>query len=200
MGYATIIDIAGSILIGGMMLGIILKLNNSASWNVYSNSGELNCQTNLTSMSMMLENDFRKIDYCEDYTNIQDPINAIVSADSTSIKFISDLNRVGGMDTVNYYLGPATELNSTANPRDKILYRIVNSAAKMGSDAGITRFYMVYFNAMGDTIHTPVSATDLGLINDIELNMNIENTTIDSSTANSYWRQARLTVPNIKNR
>ena len=200
MGYATIIDIAGSILIGGMMLGIILKLNNSASWNVYSNSGELNCQTNLTSMSLMLENDFRKIDYCEDYTNIQDPINAIVSADSTSIKFISDLNRVGGMDTVYYYLGPATELNSTANPRDKILYRIVNSAAKMGSDAGITRFYMVYFNAMGDTIHTPVSATDLGLINDIELNMNIENISIDSSLANSYWRQARLTVPNIKNR
>jgi hypothetical protein len=200
MGYATIIDIAGSILIGGMMLGIILKLNNSASWNVYSNSGELNCQTNLTSMSLMLENDFRKIDYCEDYTNIQDPINAIVSADSTSIKFISDCNRVGGMDTVYYYLGPATELNSTANPRDKVLYRIVNNAAKMGSDAGITRFYMVYFNAMGDTIHTPVSATDLGLINDIELNMNIENPTIDSSVANSYWRQARLTVPNIKNR
>jgi hypothetical protein len=200
MGYATIIDIAGSILIGGMMLGIMLKLNNSASWNVYSNSGELNCQTNLTSMSLMLENDFRKIDYCEDYTNIQDPINAIVAADSTSIKFIVDLNRVGGMDTVNYYLGPASELNSTANPRDKILYRIVNNAAKMGSDAGITRFYMVYFNAMGDTIHTPVSATDLGLINDIELNMNIENISIDSSLANSYWRQARLTVPNIKNR
>src|SRR5664280_142325 len=200
MGYATIIDIAGSILIGGMMLGIMLKLNSSASWNVYSNSGELNCQTNLTSMSLMLENDFRKIDYCEDYTNIQDPAKAIVAADSTSIKFIVDLNRVGGMDTVNYYLGPATELNSTANPRDKILYRILNNAAKMGSDAGITRFYMVYFNAMGDTIHTPVSTTDLPLINDIELNMNIENITIDSSLANSYWRQARLTVPNIKNR
>ena len=200
MGYATIIDIAGSILIGGMMLGIMLKLNSSASWNVYSNSGELNCQTNLTSMSLMLENDFRKIDYCEDYTNIQDPAKAIVAADSTSIKFIVDLNRVGGMDTVNYYLGPATELNSTANPRDKILYRIVNSAAKMGSDAGITRFYMVYYNAMGDTIHTPVSTTDLPLINDIELNLNIENISIDSSLANSYWRQTRLTVPNIKNR
>ena len=151
-------------------------------------------------MSLMLENDFRKIDYCADYTNIQDPAYAIISADSTSIKFISDVNKVGGMDTIYYYLGPATELSSTANPRDKILYRIVNHDAKMGSDAGITRFYMVYFNAMGDTIHTPVSATDLSLINDIELNMNIENISIDSSLANSYWRQARLTVPNIKNR
>src|ERR1035437_10799748 len=139
MGYATIIDIIGSIIIGGMMLGIILKLNNTASWNVYSNSGELNCQTNLAGMSTMLENDFRKIDYCSDYTNIQDPANAILNADTSNIKFISDVNRNGKMDTINYYLGPATELNSTLNPRDKILYRIVNKEAKMGSDAGITR-------------------------------------------------------------
>jgi len=55
MGYATILDIAGSILIGAMLLGIILKLNNTASWSIYSNAGELNCQTNLTSMSMVLE-------------------------------------------------------------------------------------------------------------------------------------------------
>jgi type II secretory pathway component PulJ len=200
MGYATILDIAGSILIGAMLLGIILKLNNTASWSIYSNAGELNCQTNLTSMSMMLENDFRKIDYCSDNTNIQDPANAILAADTTSIKFISDLNKDGKMDTVYYYLGPATELNSTANPRDKILYRIVNNAAKLGSDAGITRFYIVYYDVNGDTVHTPVSSTYLSLINDIELNMNIENTSVDSSQLNSYWRQARLTVPNIKHR
>jgi len=200
MGYATILDIAGSILIGAMLLGIILKLNNTASWSIYSNAGELNCQTNLTNMSMMLESDFRKIDYCSDNTNIQDPANAILAADTTSIKFISDLNKDGKMDTVYYYLGPATELNSTANPRDKILYRIVNNAAKLGSDAGITRFYIVYYDINGDTVHTPVASASLSLINDIELNMNIENVTIDSSRANSYWRQARLTVPNIKHR
>jgi len=200
MGYAAIIDIVGSIIIGGMLLGILLKLNNSASWNMYTNSGELNCQTNLAQMSLILENDFRKIDYCADYTNIQDPANAIISADSTSIKFLSDVNKVGGMDTVYYYLGPATELNATLDPRDKILYRIVNSAAKMGSDAGITRFYMVYYDVNGDTIQTPVSAVNLALINDIELNMNIENPSIDSTKLYSYWRQARLTVPNIKNR
>ncbi|MDR3609769.1 MAG: hypothetical protein P4L27_04355 [Ignavibacteriaceae bacterium] len=200
MGYSTIIDIVGSIIIGGMLLGILLKLNNSASWNIYTNSGELNCQTNLAQMSLILENDFRKIDYCSDYTNIQDPANAIISADSSSIKFIADLNKDGNMDTVYYYLGPASELNATKDPRDKILYRIVNNAPKMGSDAGITRFYMVYYDVNGDTIHTPVSAANLSLINDIELNMNIENVGIDSTVLYSYWRQARLTVPNIKNR
>jgi hypothetical protein len=200
MGYSTVIDIVASIIIGGMLLGILLKMNNSSSWNVYTNSGELNCQTNLTAMSMMLENDFRKIDYCADYTNIQDPANAILNADTSNIKFISDINKNGQMDTINYYLGPATELNSTLNPRDKILYRIVNKEAKMGSDAGITRFYMVYYDVNGDTIHTPVSTANLALINDIELNMNIESVSIDSTVLYSYWRQARLTVPNIKHR
>ena len=200
MGYSTVIDIVASIIIGGILLSMLLKVNNSSSWNVYTNSGELNCQTNLTAMSTMLENDFRKIDYCSDYTNIQDPANAILNADTSNIKFISDVNRNGKMDTINYYLGPATELNSTLNPRDKILYRIVNKEAKMGSDAGITRFYMVYYDVNGDTIHTPVSTTNLALINDIELNMNIESISIDSTILYSYWRQARLTVPNIKHR
>ena len=200
MGYTTIIDIVASIIIGGILLGMLLKLNNSASWNVYTNSGELNCQTNLTAMSLILENDFRKIDYCADYTNIQDPAKAIISADTSSIKFIADINKNGIMDTIYYYIGPASELNATLDPRDKILYRIVNNAAKMGSDAGITRFYLVYYNVNGDSIRSPVSAANLPLINDIELNMNIENVSIDSSKIYSYWRQARLTVPNIKNR
>jgi len=200
MGYAAIIDIVGSIIIGGMLLGILLKLNNSASWNMYTNSGELNCQTNLAQMSLMLENDFRKIDYCADYTNIQDPANAIILADSSTIKFISDLNKDGHMDTVYYYLGPASALNATANPRDKILYRVVNGITPTGSDAGITRFYMVYYDYNGDTIHCPVSALNLPLITDVELNMNIENTSIDSSQIYAYWRQERLSIPNIKNR
>ena len=197
---STIIDIIASIIIGGMMIGIMLKLNGNAAQNVYLNSGEVVCQQNLVSQAQILETDFRRIGYCSDYTNIQDVSKSIISADTSSIKFVADLDQNGIMDTVYYYLGPASELNATLDPRDKILYRIVNSAAKMGSDAGITRFYMVYYNVNGDTIHTPVSATDLPLINDIELNMNIENIGIDSTALFSYWRQARLTVPNIKNR
>jgi type II secretory pathway component PulJ len=197
---STIIDIVASIIIGGMMLGIILKLNGTAAQNVYLNSGEVICQQNLVVQAQILETDFRRIGYCSDYTNIQDVSKAIISADTSSIKFVADIDQNGVMDTINYYIGPASALIATANPRDKILYRVVNSVIPTGSDAGITRFYLVYFDVNGDTISSPVSAANLPLITDIELNMNIENTTIDNSQIYAYWRQERLSIPNIKNR
>ena len=182
------------------MVGIMLKLNGTAAQNVYLNSGEVVCQQNLVGQAQILETDFRRIGYCSDYTNIQDPTKAIISADTASITFAADINSDGKMDTIYYYLGPASQLNATADPRDKILYRVVNGVTPSGSDAGITRFYLVYFNQTGDTIHCPVSATNLPLITDIELNLNVENTSIDSSQIYAYWRQERLALPNIKNR
>jgi len=197
---STMIDIVASIIIGGMMLGIMLKLNGNAAQNVYLNSGEVVCQQNLVNQAQILETDFRRIGYCSDYTNIQDESKVIISADTASIKFVADIDQNGIMDTIYYYLGPASQLNATADPRDKILYRVVNSVTPTGSDAGITRFYLVYFNITGDTIPCPVSSTNLPLITDIELNLNIENTSIDSSQIYAYWRQERLAIPNIKNR
>jgi hypothetical protein len=200
MGYASVIDIIGSIIIGGMMLGIIIKLNASASANVYLNSGEVVCQQNLVVQAQTLETDFRRIGYCSSYLNPQDPTKVILMADTASIKFIADTQNSGLMDTIYYYLGLATQLNSTVNPRDKILYRVINGVVPIGSDAGITRFYLVYFDYNGDTIATPVASSSLRLITDIELNMTIENTSIDSSQIYSYWRQERLAVSNTKNR
>jgi type II secretory pathway component PulJ len=197
---STVIDIVASIIIGGMMLGIILKLNGTAAQSVYLNSGEVVCQQNLVVQAQILETDFRRIGYCADYTNIQDPTKAILSADTASIKFVADIDQNGVMDTIYYYLGPASALVATANPRDKILYRVVNGVTPTGSDAGITRFYLVYFNYVGDTIQCPVTAANLPLITDVELNMNIENTSIDSSQIYAYWRQEKLAIPNIKNR
>ncbi len=196
----TMIDLVASIIIGGMMVGIMLKLNGNATQNVYINSGEVVCQQNLVVQAQILETDFRRIGYCSDYTNIQDVSKSILLADTASIRFVADIDQNGKMDTIYYYLGPASALSATANPRDKILYRVVNNITPTGSDAGITRFYLVYYDFNGDTIHCPVTATNLPLITDIELNMNIENTSIDSSQIYAYWRQERLALPNIKNR
>jgi hypothetical protein len=200
MGYASMIDLIASVIIGGMLLGIILKLNGSASANVYMNSGEVACQQNIVVQGQILETDFRKIGYCSNYLTPQDPTKVILMADTAAIKFISDTRQSGSMDTVYYYLGPATQLLATANPRDKILYRSINGVTPTGSDAGITRFYMVYYDYNGDTISTPISSANLRLITDVEINMTIENTSIDNSQIYSYWRQVRLAVPNVKNR
>ncbi|MCG6913500.1 hypothetical protein LJE86_06245, partial [bacterium BMS3Abin03] len=67
------------------------------------------------------------------------------------------------------------------------------------SNLGITRFYMVYFDALGDSIHLPVA--NYGLIASIEINVVVENVAAyDEKYSSAYWRQIRMVARNLKNR
>jgi len=124
MGFSTLLDILGSSIIGGMLLMILWRLNDAATQNTYNYGGEVIVQQNLVEVVSLLEHDFRKIGYCKDWTKIPDPSQAIISADSTSIKFLTDLDNDGQVDSLRYYLGPTSELTVTPNPRDRMLYRV----------------------------------------------------------------------------
>ena len=64
---------------------------------------------------------------------------------------------------------------------------------------GITEFNMVYFNALGDTIHFPI--TQPGLISSMEINVTVENTAAyDQKYSGAFWRQIRLVARNLRNR
>ncbi|MCB0747459.1 MAG: hypothetical protein KDC90_08340, partial [Ignavibacteriae bacterium] len=63
MGFSTLIDILGSSLIGGLILLILLRMNDSTVENSYLNSGEMIVQSNLLAVVELLEHDFRKIGY-----------------------------------------------------------------------------------------------------------------------------------------
>ena len=65
MGAATILDILGSTIVGGLLLFILFNMNNNATQNTYNFSGELILQQNLVTTVEVLEYDFRKIGYCE---------------------------------------------------------------------------------------------------------------------------------------
>ncbi len=126
MGFSTLIDILGSIVIGGMLLMILLRLNDSAVANSFQYNGEMIVQKNLVEIVELLEHDFRKIGYCRNWQAIPDPSKSIVRADSTSITFLTDEDSDGIVDTMTYFLGSAVELAGTANPRDRMLYRKTN--------------------------------------------------------------------------
>ena len=202
MGFSTLIDILGSTLVGGMLLLILLRLNDASVENTYVYGGELMVQQNLTEVVELLEYDFRKIGYCEDWKKIPDPSKAILSADSTSISFLTDIEPDGVVDEMKYYLGPASELSGTANPKDRMLYRVVNNETPKGANLGITQFEMVYFNALGDTIDFPITVP--AEIYTMQINITVENTSgynddysVDKS---AFWRQIRLAARNLRNR
>ncbi len=203
MGFNVLLDILGSIIIGGMLMLILFRLSDSATENAFNYTGELSSQQNLAVVVQILESDFRKIGYCADWEKIPDPSKSIIEADSNKIKFISDIlpdgAPDGNIDTVMYYLGPTSELSSTPNPRDRLLYRVLDNKSDGGVNLGITEFKLVYFDALGDTLPFPI--TFPGAITSMEINIAVENTAgYDNKYSSVFWRQIRLAARNLRNR
>jgi len=200
MGFSTILDIIGALFIGGSLMLILFRVNDSVAENTYAYGGELTTQQNLKAVVQVLEDDFRKIGYCKDASKIPDPSKSIIKADSSSIKFLFDDKNDGTVDTMLYYLGPSSELNETANPRDRLLYRVVNNENTVGVNLGVTQFKLAYFNAMGDTIKTlPVPIP--GQIASIQIDISVEDVSAyNQNYSTSFWKQIRLAARNLNNR
>ena len=199
MGFATIFDIMGSIIIGGILMLITWRLSDAATEKTYNNSGELALQQNLTTVAQILETDFRKVGFCADYNKFPDPSKAIVYGDESRITFLADLDFDTNMDSIRYYLGPTSELTVTPNPRDRLLYRVVNNEPAITSNLGVTQFRLVFFDALGDTLTPPI--TNPGIISSLEINLAVENVAAyDTAYTGAFWRQIRLVARNIRNR
>lgn len=199
MGFSTLIDILGSTIIGGMLLMILLRLNDASVQNTYVYGGELMVQQNLVEVVRLLEHDFRKIGFCKDWEKIPDPTQSIIAADSNSISFLTDVDSDGTIDTMKYYTGPTSELSGTANPRDKMLYRVVNNETPIGTNLGVTQFQMIYYNALGNQISFPITVPSE--IYTMQINITVENpAAYDNQYSSAFWRQIRLAARNLKNR
>ena len=199
MGYSTIIDIIGSTIIGGLLMLVLLRTNAAAVENTYLNGQDLVVQENLTTVVEILESDFRKIGYCKDWTKIPDPSKAILLADSTSIKFLTDINNDGNVDTLYYYLGPASGLSGTPNPRDRLLYRVINNGTPRSANLGVTEFKLLYFNSFDDSLSFPIATP--GEIASIQISVRVENTdAYNNKYVTGFWRQIRMAAPNLSNR
>jgi hypothetical protein len=199
MGFNVIIDVLGSIIIGSVLMMNLFEINSTAVENNYTGSGELTAQQNLSTIVQVLEHDFRKIGYCADWNKIPVPTKSILSADSTSIKYLTDVDSDGNVDTMYYYLGPASELLSTSNPRDKYLYRVVNNEAPVGVNLGVTQFSLCFFDVLGNLIDFPIAVP--GEIYTMQIDLTVEDVdAYDEQYSSAFWRQIRLAAKNIRNR
>ena len=207
MGYSTLIDIIGSTIIGGLLLLILLRMNATAVQNNYDYNGERIVQQNLVDVVRLIEYDFRKIGYCNGYTNLPKQSTAIIHADSSSITFLTDVPTTsnpygdGVVDTLKYYLGSTSQLTSTPNPNDRILYRVVNHNAAAGSNLGVTQFKLTYYDSDGDIMTNLPASPPFGIAS-IQIDVAVEN---PAAYGNNYsvekralWRQIRLATRNFK--
>jgi len=210
MGFTVLLDIIGSIIIGGILMMIAWRLSDATTEKTYNNNGELSIQQNLLTVAQMIEYDFRKIGYFNSWGVVIDPrtgqpfnsTEAIIYADSTSIQFFTDLYTDvypygdGVLDTLRYFLGPVSECGNTPNPRDRILYRVENHDVPVQSNLGVTQFFMNYYDVNNFQLTPPI--TTPGLIKSIEINITVENVAAyDEKYTNAFWKQLRLASRNV---
>ncbi len=144
----TLLDIFGSIFIAAMLMLMIVKLSIFASHSNYYSDNELRLQQNAKTLAEVINSDFRKIGYDYDST-------AIITAQPKRIKFYADMDAPGTigngtMDVVEYYLGDSTEVLSTPNLRDKVLYRVINNVDTLGGPTlGLVDLRFSYLNSQG---------------------------------------------------
>lgn len=214
MGSQTILDLIASSVMFSTMLLIAIRLNVNSSDVMQGYRGDVLVQQNLVDVVTLLEYDFRKIGYCQDPTTLTSLPSLITYADTSRITFVTDVSTPsnpkgdGTPDYISYYVGSESEAANTPNPRDRLLYRVVNNETPKGINLGVTSLKFKYFKYNKQQMTTPVPVGNLGEIFRIEINVTCENLmafsasqyagTMDSSNYQSaYWKQVRLVARNM---
>ena len=199
MGTNVLMDILGSIIVASILMLSIFRVNNSSTEDLYRGTGNLTAQTNLATVVLLLETDFRKIGYCADWQQIPVPTEAILAADTCSIRFLTDVDNDGTVDTMFYFIDYQTDIPETPNPRDRFMYRVVNSEAPVGVNLGVTQFNMNFYNALGTELTFPIA--DPREIYTMQIDITVEDVAAYNQEYQTvFWRQIRMAARNLFNR
>ncbi|MCE1188552.1 MAG: hypothetical protein LWX56_05365 [Ignavibacteria bacterium] len=209
MGYTTILDILGSMFIGGILLLSLKQVNYNVVMNAQFYNVDFLLQRQLFQDVQILERDIKRIAYTKGGP-ISPQSNAIPLADTSALTLVGDVDATNSSktDTIAYYLGATSELSSTTNPNDRILYRRVNNQTPIALETGVTQFRFLYMNSLNDTLATPMSsaAGTSGQIASIQVAIRLEsgdsyNEQFSASDrkkyAQVYWRQITLIARNL---
>ncbi|TKJ39732.1 hypothetical protein CEE37_10665 [candidate division LCP-89 bacterium B3_LCP] len=173
---AAMLDLVGSILIGGLLLMMIINVNTNMTQMSMEDRMELMVQESLAVLIDEIEYDFRKIGY-----GVANPSLAIISADSSSISFWADLENNGSIERVDYSLGSVSEVAGTVNPRDRILHRSINGQSYGGS-LGVVDFQVTLHDVSGAV------TTDTKVVKWLEYYLMLESAfPFDTVYARSVW-------------
>ena len=204
MGTTVFIDIMGSMLIGGLLLLVALRMNDQATKNTFQSQEQLTVQQNMVSLVQTIESDFRKMGF---NSNPNVPFNQgtyIQFCDTSDIKFQADLGDTGTYNVVEWKLGPV--LNKFYDGKDTVrikeLDRIVDGKT-FTSNLGVTRFFMNCYASVDSQRQGKIIALPVNSGNTIQLVQLIVNLVPTAaydtaySTNLSQWKQTRLTSMNL---
>lgn len=203
---AIFIDIASSLIIGGLLLFSVINANGVVNENVSIISGDLLVQQLLISTAQIVEGEFRNMG-----VGVREDSTTILQAQESKISYLSDINRDGNLDSITYWIGEVGEIKGIQNDSVRLLHRKVGNGTTQ-SIGMVSKFKLRYFsqNEM-DTLVPPISPLDLRMIKIVEITMEVQNPSAlyrdprdvkagerNAFYSSSYWRQTRLASQNLK--
>jgi hypothetical protein len=159
----TQLDIVGSFVIAGLLLLAIFGTSASLTATATQNALDILAQENLSVVTEMILYDFHKIGY---YPSHEPPDDfRILSMSPNGLRFRSDIDNDGSIDTVSYSVGDTSEVSGTPNRKDFILYRLVGNEPRLGAALGVTDFHLLYRDADDNVTVVPkdVRSIEVGL-------------------------------------
>lgn len=141
-----------SFVIGGMMLLAMVALSSRISENAGNTTLDLMAKSNVSTITEIIQNDFRRIGFGVAGTSIS-------AMDSTSITFQSTFNTDSTL-TIRWHYDITDSVPTTDNPDDHPLYRIIDGETTDISLV-ITEFNLTYLNADGDETAVPADVRSI---------------------------------------
>ena len=202
---AAILDIIFSVVFGSALLLIVMTANDIANENYSLYNGDVIVQEMLVSTAELVEGELRNMGF-----GVAENKQTVLEADTGRIKFLTDLDRDGTIDTITYNVGTPADLAQTQNELDRYLYRKVNSGitAKVGV---VTQWRLRYITAAGEVLPTPIDPDRLTEIHIVELTMEVQNPYAElrkkgevqdgqrsALYSSSFWQQTRLASQNLR--
>jgi len=195
MGYTTIIDILGAAIIGGILLINLLNANGTLVENDSVYNHDKNLQQDLVITATVVERDFTLVGYVNNSELIGSNAN-IIDGSLNSIKFRTDIDNNGTIDTITYYLSDLSAMAHTPNPRDMILYRKLNSDIPYVLANNVTRFRLIYFDSQMLPVTPPIGLTTV--VNYIQIEFRVEDAyAFDNNYSEAIWRRITVSTNNV---
>lgn len=183
---SNMLDMVGSVVLFGILVVTIGRVQTNLNTAMYANSFTQVTQHNAVELARQLEFDFTRIGF-------KVPTNKVTLADSTRIKFRSDFSNNGTISDIEYRIGTTNDADETPNPLDFPLYR-KDQNGEIEQLWGTTYFRIDYYNMEYQKLATPVVADSLPKIYAIWLNFVMEGrepagSAIDTTYYSITWQK-----------
>jgi hypothetical protein len=183
------IALIASIVIGGMVLLSFQRFNNDVSEDALTETLDHIAYDNLDEVKRVIEYDFSRIGQGDN-----DPKTETFSEmAATAVTFKIDTDGNGTLETMRYYLSTTSDANAlnTANPNDKVLYRVFNIGTPQIVATGLTAFKVQYFDSEGNV------AANFAAIRTLVVSLTMEsNYGAGDDYPKLFW-QGRITPPSL---